>query len=99
MTAATLIASGAVLGDPTVPRPKKSRSFPAEMTGTTPARTTLATASISASDAGSDSGPPPEKLITSMPSATAASNAAMISAVPAEQQSERSSGFGTLKTR
>ena len=35
----TLIDSGAVAGDPVVPRPKKSRSFPAEITGTTPART------------------------------------------------------------
>ncbi len=32
-TAPTLIASGAVAGDPAVPRPKKSRSFPAEMIG------------------------------------------------------------------
>ena len=45
-TAPTLIASGAVAGDPAVPRPKKSRSFPAEMIGTTPARTTFATASM-----------------------------------------------------
>ena len=42
--APTLIASGAVAGDPAVPSPKKSRSLPAEMTGTTPARTTLVTA-------------------------------------------------------
>ena len=47
--APTLIASGAVAGEPAVPRPKKSRSFPAEITGTTPARTTFATAGISAS--------------------------------------------------
>ncbi len=40
-TAPTLIASGAVAGDPAVPRPKKSRSLPAEMIGTTPARTTF----------------------------------------------------------
>ena len=35
-TAPTLIASGAVAGEPAVPSPKKSRSFPAEITGTTP---------------------------------------------------------------
>src|SRR6266511_5665084 len=34
VTAATLIASGAVLGEPTVPNPKRSRSLPAEITGT-----------------------------------------------------------------
>src|SRR5438132_6521604 len=57
-TAATVIASGATPGDPTVPRPKSSRSFPAEMTGTTPAAATLWTASISTSVDGSLSGPP-----------------------------------------
>ena len=35
--AATLIESGAVEGEPTVPSPKSSRSLPAEITGTTPA--------------------------------------------------------------
>ena len=80
-----------------MPRPKKSRSFPAEMTGTTPARTTFATVGIIASVRGSACGPPPEKLMTSMPSATAASNAATISGVVPEQQPP--SGSGTLKTR
>ena len=75
-TAATEIAAGALPGEPTEPRPKSSRSFPAEITGTTPAAATLLSASISASLAGSISGPPPEKLITSMPSFTAASKAA-----------------------
>ncbi len=51
--APTLIASGAVAGEPAVPRPKKSRSFPAEMIGTTPARTTFATASMRTSVRGS----------------------------------------------
>src|SRR3972149_9361198 len=95
--APTLIASGAVAGDPAVPSPKKSRSFPAEITGTTPARTTFLTVSMSASVRGSLCGPPPEKLMTSMPSATAASNAATISGVLPEQQPP--SGCGTLKTR
>src|SRR5512133_4091083 len=38
--AATVIASGAVPGEPAVPKPKSSRSFPAEITGTTPALAT-----------------------------------------------------------
>ena len=97
VVAPTLIASGAVPGEPTVPRPKKSRSFPAEMTGTTPAFATLATASIKASRRGSVWGPPPEKLMTSIPSCTAASKAATISGVLPEQQPPR--GFGVLKTR
>ena len=80
-TAATVIASGAVPGEPTEPRPKSSRSFPAEMTDTTPAAATLCTTSIIASFAGSVSAPPPEKLITSMPSRTADSKAAAISGV------------------
>ena len=37
-TAATEIASGAVPGEPAEPRPKSSRSLPAAITGTTPAR-------------------------------------------------------------
>ena len=78
-TAATEIASGAVPGVPTEPRPNSSRSFPAEITGTTPAAAVLSTASRSGSFAGSTAGPPPEKLITSMPSRTADSKAAMIS--------------------
>ena len=80
-TAATEIASGAVPGEPTEPWPKSSRSLPAEITGTTPAAATLWIASTSASFAGSTCGPPPEKLSTSMPSATEASNAATISGV------------------
>ena len=40
-TAATEIASGAVLGDPTVPWPKSSRSLPAATTGTTPEPMTM----------------------------------------------------------
>ncbi len=97
VVAPTAIASGAVAGEPAVPRPKKSLSFPAETIGTTPARTTLATVSINASVRGSACGPPPEKLITSIPSRTASSNAATISGVVPEQQPP--SGSGTLKTR
>ena len=90
------IAAGAVPGEPTLPSPKSSRSFPAAITGTTPAAATFLTVSISASVAGSLSGPPPEKLITFMPSATADSNAAMISGVSAISPP---SGVGTLNTR
>ena len=79
-TAATEIASSATPGEPTVPNPNSSRSFPAEMTGRTPARATFPTASRIGSAAGSLIAPPPEKLITSIPSCTAASNASMISA-------------------
>ena len=82
-------------GEPAVPVPKSSRSLPAEMTGTTPAATTFATVSIIASFTGSVSEPPPEKLITSIPSATADSNAATISGVFATWPI----GVGTVKTR
>ena len=94
-TAATEIASGTVPGEPALPSPKSSRSFPAEMTGTTPAFTTLATVSYIASLTGSVCGPPPEKLMTSMPSATASSNAFTISGVLAMFPI----GDGALKTR
>jgi hypothetical protein len=94
-TAATEMASGAVPGEPAVPSPKSSRSFPAAITGTTPAAATLRTASTSGSVAGSDIVPPPEKLITSMPSCTAASNAATIWAL----LETRPTGEGVLKTR
>ncbi len=97
MTAATVIASGAEPGEPTVPSPKSLRSFPAAITGTTPAAATLWTTGIIASCAGSLSGPPPEKLITFIPSATALSNAATICGVSAK--SPPTSGAGTLKTR
>jgi hypothetical protein len=94
-TAPTEIAAGAVPGDPAVPNPNSSRSFPAEMTGTTPASATFSIVSTIASLAGSVCGPPPEKLITSMPSRTAASNAATISGVLATCPI----GVGTVKTR
>src|SRR6185437_15646425 len=94
-TAATVIASGTLPGEPAVPRPKSSRSFPAAITGTTPASTVLCTVSYIASFAGSVCGPPPEKLMTFMPSVTADSNAATISGVSASCPS----GVGTVKTR
>ena len=94
-SAATEIDSGATPGDPAEPNPNSSRSLPAEITGTTPAAATFATASTSASLAGSVIGPPPEKLITFIPSRTADSNAATISGVCAV----RPIAVGTLKTR
>src|SRR2546430_17721693 len=95
VTAATVIAAGAVPGDATLPRPKSSRSFPAAITGTTPAAAVLRAISIVASGAGSDSGPPPAQLITFMPAATADSNAATISGV----FTTFPIGVGTVKTR
>jgi hypothetical protein len=50
------------------------------MTGTTPARAAPSIALTTMSRAGSISGSPSERLITSIPSATAASIAAVISA-------------------
>jgi hypothetical protein len=94
-TAATAIASGTVPGEPVVPRPKSSRSLPAAITGTTPAAATLRTVSYIASFAGSVCAPPPEKLMTSIPSTTACSNAATICGVFAMWPS----GVGTLNTR
>jgi hypothetical protein len=94
-TAPTAIPSGAVAGEPAEPPPKSSRSLPAATTGTTPAAARSCTALTSASLAGSISGPPPEKLTTSMPSFTAASNAPTISGVSATWPI----GVGTVKTR
>ena len=74
------VRRGARRADRAERRSRRGRC-PAEITGTTPAAATLWIASISASLAGSVCGPPPEKLITSMPSATAASKAATISGV------------------
>src|SRR5581483_3391895 len=94
-TAATLIASGAVPGEPTLPSPKSSRSLPAAITGRTPAATVLATVGIIASFTGSVWGPPPEKLMTFIPSATADSKAATSSGVSATLPP----GLGRLNTR
>ena len=77
--------------------PNISRSLPAEITGTTPAFATFATTCVNGSPSGSLCGPPPEKLITSIPSATADSKAATISGVLALQQPP--SGAGRLNTR
>src|SRR6266516_3061641 len=94
-TAATEIAPGAVPGEPTEPKPNSFRSLPAAITGTTPAAATLLMTGIITSFNGSDSGPPPEKLTTFIPSATADSNASAISVDSAMWPI----GVGTLKTR
>ncbi len=76
VTAATVIAAAELPGDETEPRPKSWKSFPAATTGTTPAAAAASSASATTSRVGSISGSPMERLITSMPSATAASIAA-----------------------
>jgi hypothetical protein len=79
VVAPTVMAAAALPGDPSEPRPKSSKSFPAATTGTTPAAAAASSASATRSRDGSTSGSPSERLITSMPSATAASIAATIS--------------------
>ncbi len=76
VTAATVIAFSDVPGEDSEPRPNSSKSFPAATTGTTPAAAAASRASATRSRDGSISGSPIERLITSMPSATAASIAA-----------------------
>ncbi len=80
-TAATVIAPAALPGEETDPYPKSLKSFPAATTGTTPAAAAALIACTTMSRFGSISGSPSERLITFMPSATAASIAAAISAL------------------
>src|SRR5262249_38895242 len=80
VTAATVIADGAFPGELTEPKLKSEKSLPAATTGTTPARAAPSIAVTTMSRRGSTSGSPSERLITSIPSATAASIAAAISA-------------------
>ena len=75
-TAPTVIASGAEPGEPIEPRPKSPKSLPAATTETTPALAAAASAWTTMSRDGSISGSPSDMLITSIPSATAASIAA-----------------------
>ena len=76
VTAATVIALSAVPGEISDPPPNSSKSFPAATTGTTPAAAAASSARATMSRDGSISGSPSERLITSMPSDTAASIAA-----------------------
>src|SRR5215471_886626 len=85
--AAAVIASGASPGDPTVPL--LLPSLPAAMHGTTPAFAAPSIALTTMSRDGSISGSPSERLITSMPSATAWSIAfASSGAFPSSPQHE-----------
>ena len=77
--AAAVIASAALPGEPTEPRPNPSPSLPAATTGTTPASAAASIAATTMSRVGSISGSPSERLITSIPSRTAASIPAAIS--------------------
>jgi hypothetical protein len=77
--AATAIARSAVAGELTVPRPNAWNSLPAETTGTTPAAAAPLSARVTRSRLGAISGSPSERLITSIPSRTAASIPAAIS--------------------
>ena len=81
VTAAAVIAPGALPGDVTEPLPASPQSFPAATVGTTPAFAAPSRAATTTSRFGSISGSPSDRLMTSMPSATAASTAAAISAV------------------
>src|SRR5438477_11935995 len=58
--AATVIAFAAVPGEPTEPRPASAKSFPAAITGTTPAAAAALIALTTMSRLGSASGPPSE---------------------------------------
>src|SRR5262249_34465911 len=80
-TAATAIAPRAFAGEPTDRKPFTSKSFPAEATTTTPAAAAPSIAVSTRSRLGSTSGSPTDRLTTSIPSATAASSAAAISAL------------------
>src|SRR5262245_26654371 len=79
VTAAAVIAFDAVPGESTLPRPKSSKSLPAATTGTTPASAAALMAATARSRDGSISASPSDRLITSMPSLTAASIPAAIS--------------------
>jgi hypothetical protein len=79
VVAPTVIAFAALPGEDSDPRPNSSKSLPAATTGTTPAAAAASSARATRSRDGSISGSPSERLMTSMPSATAASIAATIS--------------------
>jgi hypothetical protein len=93
--APTAIARAALPGELIEPSPSSAPEFPAEATGTTPAAAAAFSASARTSRLGSISCSPRDKLITSMPSATAASTARAISgALPLRPTVE-----GTVITR
>ena len=92
VVAATAIAPEAFEGDPIEPLPNSLKSLPAATTGTTPTREAAFSAATTRSRVGSTSGSPSERLITFIPSATAASTAAASSAA---LPSSSNSGVGT----
>ena len=96
VTAPTVIAFGALPGEEIEPGPNSSKSFPAATTGTTPASAAAPSAFTTMSRLGSIAGSPSERLITSIPSRTAASIPAVISG---ELPSSPKPGVGTVKTR
>ncbi len=95
LDAATLIACGAVAGDPTDPLPLSRNSLPAATTGITPASAALSSAATTMSRDGSISDSPSERLITSMPSFTASS---MPFAISGEFPSRPKLTVGTVST-
>jgi hypothetical protein len=97
VVAPTVIADGAEPGDVTEPCPKAPKSFPAATTGTTPARAAPSSARTTMSRLSAISGSPIERLITSIPSATAASMPAAISGE--FPSSPTSAAVGTVRTR
>ncbi len=76
LEAATEIAFAAFAGDAIDPKPNSPKSFPAETAETTPASAAAFSAVATTSRVGSISVSPSERLMTSMPSRTAASIAA-----------------------
>ena len=95
VVAPTVMAAAELPGEASEPLPKSEKSFPAATTGTTPAAAAASSASATTSCSGAISGSPIERLITSMPSATAASIAATISA--AFPSSPTSASVGTVR--
>ena len=75
-TAPTLMACAELAGELTDPWPSSSKLLPPDTTGTTPARAARSSARATRSRDGSISASASDMLITSMPSATAASIAA-----------------------
>ena len=96
VAAAAVIAFGAEPGEPTEPgRARRSRSRP-RSPGTTPARPRASIAWTTMSREGVISGSPSERLITFMPSRTAASIPATISG---ELPSSPNESVGIVSTR
>jgi len=94
VVAPTVIAPSDVPGEESDPAPNSVKSFPAATTGTTPAAAAASSARATTSCCGAISGSPIERLITSIPSRTAASIAATSSG--AFPSSPTSASVGTV---